>query len=282
MDGPDIVARTISNTTIPDKYGNSWQYNSRSDRHSKVACWAVLFEMLERSGMLRSHVTTGKVVFGVNHEMRDFSTGRKKDLDLVLARPASPPSSDSPTLADLAERWQVTLTGGQRARLAGLPVALQGPVGSVLVALEAKACMTAHIKALPRLYDELSSSHLTVHGASEQALAGGFVMINASPDFRSSDLNRRNVATEGALISMHSQPYWAERTVAKIAELPRRSRTGQNGFDAIGVVVVRMRNDGSRVEAVNGPPGPPTGHVLHYESLVNRLVHQYDVTFAHI
>ena len=37
--------------------------------------------------------------------------------------------------------------------------------------------MTAHTRALPRLYDELNSSHLCVHGASRQALAIGFVVI---------------------------------------------------------------------------------------------------------
>jgi uncharacterized RmlC-like cupin family protein len=43
---------------------------------------------------------------------------------------------------------------------------LTAEVGAVLIALEAKACMTAHVKALPRLYDELNSSHQCVHGSS--------------------------------------------------------------------------------------------------------------------
>src|ERR1700722_14571492 len=38
----------------------------------------------------------------------------------------------------------------------------------------AEAAMTAFIRALPRLYDELNSSHLCTHGASRQALAVGY------------------------------------------------------------------------------------------------------------
>ena len=72
-----------------------------------------------------------------------------------------------------------------------MPVAFEGPVGSVLMAMEAKACMTEHSKAGPRLYDELNSSHGIVHGASANALAVGFVMINAAHTFVSPDRNRR-------------------------------------------------------------------------------------------
>src|SRR4051812_8165940 len=152
-----------------DEWGNLWQYHSQSDRHSKAACWAVAFDLLRHSSLVRKHVADEKVVFGVNHSMVDFKTNRPKKLDLVIARPAtSPPAQSSDTLLTLAERWHLQLTKHERALLADLPTARVAPVGSVLVALEAKAAMTAHTKALPRLYDELNSSHVTVHGASEQ------------------------------------------------------------------------------------------------------------------
>ena len=83
MDGPEILARTMTATRIPDQFGNLWQYHPRSDRHSKVACWAAFFDLLGTSALLHRHVAEGKVIFGVNHTMRDFKTRRKKDLDLV-------------------------------------------------------------------------------------------------------------------------------------------------------------------------------------------------------
>ncbi len=67
--------------------------------------------------MLRSHVAAGKVVLGVNHTMTDFATGRKKDLDLVIARPASPVPAGSPTFAALADRYGIVLEDAERAVL---------------------------------------------------------------------------------------------------------------------------------------------------------------------
>src|SRR5205085_2044407 len=84
MLGESILVRSISATRIKDTLGNVWQYHSRSDRHSKVACWVVLFDLLQTCPLLCEHVAAGKVVFGINHEMRDYKQNRKKNLDLVL------------------------------------------------------------------------------------------------------------------------------------------------------------------------------------------------------
>ena len=51
------------------------------------------------------------------------------------------------------------------------------------MALEAKACMTEFGKARPRLYDELNSSHLTIHGDTNSAIAAGFALVNAAESF---------------------------------------------------------------------------------------------------
>lgn len=284
MDGPSILARTLSRPGKPDRYGNTWQYHSRSDRHSKIACWCILFEALQRSHTLRHHVEVGAVVFGVNQEMRDYRTNRTKDLDLVLATPGSSAltTAHPVTLADLAVRWSIRLSEEQQQTLADLPRIVEGPTGVVLAALEAKACMTAHIKALPRLFDELNSSHATVHANTGSALAVGFAMVNASDRFISPDRNKFDLSEHDPAISTHNQPRWAERTLNKLEELPRRSRPGEEGFDAFGIVVVDMVNDGSPVRVVEGPPAPQPADVWHYDQMIRRVVHAYDTQFAHI
>ena len=280
VDGAEILVASLQRALIVDKYGNNWQYHSRSDRHSKVACWGIAFDLLQASSLLRRHVADGKVVIGVNHTMRDFATGRKKDLDLVLARPADP-IDESVTLAGLAQHYDIELTGEQRRRLTELPDCPVGPVGAVLVALEAKATMTAHIRALPRLYDELNSSHLCVHGASKQALAVGFVMVNASDIFASSDMNKGDLS-QGLNFTTEPQPRSVERVLAKVAEIPRRSNVRDNGFDGIGVVVVRGRNDGAPYTLETAAPAPQPGDPFHYDSMIARMANEYDTTFASI
>ncbi|HEU5371780.1 MAG TPA: hypothetical protein VFU51_05270 [Gaiellaceae bacterium] len=125
-----------------------------------MACWAVLFDLLQQSALMKKHAVQGKIIFGVNHKLTDFHTGKEKDLDLVIARPDGEPTAR--TLADLASDYHVVLDAAAQAKLHSLPSVYRAPVGAVLVALEAKAAMTEHVKALPRFYDELNSSHQIV------------------------------------------------------------------------------------------------------------------------
>jgi hypothetical protein len=285
MDGPEILTRSMSATRIPDQFGNRWQYHPRSDRHSKIACWAAFFDLLNTSMLLRTHVTDGKVIFGVNHTMQDFKTRRKKDLDLVIARPGTeePDSvTRDRTLRSLAFHYGVILTEAQADRLDELPNARSGPVGSVLVALEAKACMTKFASSRPRLYDELNSSHLTIHGASAQAAAAALVMVNVSPEFISPDRNKVNLKGRQPDIMPFRQPEGAASIVEKVAEIPRRSGPREEGFDSIGVVMVYCRNDGSEITVVRDAPAPTPSDDFHYDQMIRRLGHIYDSWFQHI
>lgn len=146
------------------------------------------------------------------------------------------------------------------------------------MALEAKACMTAHQRALPRLYDELNSSHLTVHGASDQAIAVGFTMVNIAKDYLSPDLNKKNRATDPEW-SHHNQPRDAGLAVDKIKQLPRRAKVGDVGYDALSIVVVDMPNDGSPVTLVKTPPAPRIGDIYDYDTMLARLSAIYATRF---
>lgn len=283
MHGPDILARFLSVPGPADKYGQHWQYNSRSDRHSKVGCWGVAFDLLAQSSLMRTHAETGKIVLGVNHEMRDFHTNREKVLDLVIARPASPVPDDAQTFRGLVDQYGIQLDLNEATALAALPDIKVAPVGAVLVALEAKATMTAHVKSLPRLYDELNSSHLAIHGASSQALAIAYVQVNNATSFLSSVINSERLS-EGLApkTSVHRQPADTLRVLEKVAQMPRRSGKAGHGFDAIGVTVLDFANDGGPVDVVTSAPAPQPGSNFHYDGMVVRMANEYDATFAHI
>jgi hypothetical protein len=269
----------MSTPRVRDNAGRLWQYHSRSDLHSKVACWGVLFDLLGQSSLLRAHAAAGKVIFGVNFEMRDFANDRGKKLDLVVARPAGESSKSDKTLDALATAWSVELDPMQRGKLGGLPKLREGVVGAVLVALEAKAAMTAHTKARPRLYDELNSSHQAIHGASRQALAVGFVMVNVSPTFISPG---RQVPGRPDVVSVHSQPRDAEGVTAKVREIPRRVGPVSTGFDGLAIVAIDCANDGTPVTILTGPPAPRPGEIYHYDTMITRVANEYDTTFASI
>ncbi len=281
MNGPQVITETLSAERPFGASGAMYQYHSRSDHHSKVTCWAIAFDLLSTSGLLRKHVDEGKVTIGINHTMSDFNLNKKKDLDLVIARPSEQQVGVplGVSLGDLAMRYQVRLTPDQRAAFDQLPVVRSAPVGSVLVALEAKACMTEHGKAGPRLFDELNSSQRTVHGAADHAVAVGLAMVNIAPTFVSP--GRQSVHSE-QVVTRHRQPEAAALVIDRLEDLPRRSTPGTDGFDALGIMVVDLRNDGSPVTIWTNPPAPGPGDVHTYEAMVMRAASLYDYRFGTI
>lgn len=283
LHGPDILIRSMSTPHPRGNEGELWQYHSRSDLHSKVACAGVFLDLMMTSALLREHVRAGQVVVGVNHPMRDFVNNKKKNLDLVIARPGTDPDlGKARAMPYFFERWAVQLDDEQRALFKSMPIAYEGPVGSVLVAMEAKACMTEHSKAGPRLYDELNSSHGIVHASSANALAVGFVMINAAETFVSPDRNRRLREGESREATVHRQPQALNAALRAVGQLPRRSDASARGYDGLGIVVVDAPNDGTPVQLVTDPPAPQPGDNLHYDSMLRRVAGEYDSTFRRI
>lgn len=286
MLGPAIITRSIERSSIFDGFGNSWQYNSRSDRHSRIACWAIMFDLLQHCPLLRAHAESGTVGFGINHEMRVFKTNKKKKLDLVICTPREEeqkPGKKTPrtvTFATHAATCGITLTDEESHILSGLPLLKKVPVGTVLLALEAKATMTAHTKARPRLHDELDSSHSTVHGATDHAIAAGLLMVNVAPRFISNDQNKRAITPESATWNAAPQPEAAAGTMETVREIPRRTRSGEHGFDAFGIIAVDFKNDGGPVAVWHGPPAPAIADADHYANMIGRISALYASKFS--
>jgi hypothetical protein len=287
MRGPEILVRTMSKPRqLKPSHPCPWQYHPRSDHHSKVACWGILFDVLLSSHLLREHVEQGLVAFGINHKMVDHTNNRPKNLDLVLCRPdasSSPTKASARTsFASLAKKFGLELSEDDSKALASLPTLYRMPVGSVLMAVEAKAAMTEFGKARPRLYDELASSHIVVHGDTDAAIAVGFAMVNGSDSFVSPTKNPCIAWGAPMVASTHDQPTQLKLTIEKIRSLPRRESVGRPGFDAIAAVAVSCRNDlTTPVRHIDDPAegAVPNGDVLAYSTMINRVVGIYASRF---
>ncbi len=228
-----------------------------------------MFDLLVQSALLREHVSAGKVVFGLDHKMQDFQANRSKNLDLVIARPHESGWSKQRAprrFSELPDLYDMVLTARQQEMLAGLPDPIEGEVGAVHLALEAKACMTAFSKSYPRLYDELNSSHAVIHGASNRALAVGLAIINTATEF---------VSPVGAR-NHHRQPQAALGAIEKVEQLPRRSGDEGAGYDGLGIILVDLINDGSPV-TLSAEPRVPANY--DYDRMILRIANEYDVRF---
>lgn len=295
MFGPEILVRTLSRPTAGTgsskfRHGNSWQYHSRSDRHSKIACWGVVFDLMRHCPLLRDHAESGRVGVGINHEMSDFRNQKKKNLDLVICT-AAPKAvlggsksgrAHAADFASLASVYGIQLSAAEQSALTSLPRLGFSGVSSVLVATEAKAAMTAHQKARPRLHDELTSSHQTIHGDNNDAIAAGIVMINDAATFISSGFNDCDLSKNPPRITLH-KPGVANLVLEGLSKLQYRSRIGDDGFDALGVVIVDCKNDGSPITRVTAsPPAPDSASDFDYARFIRRLAQLYATRFARI
>lgn len=238
-----------------------------------------MLDLLQHCALLRQHVAAERVFFGINHEMRDFQQNRKKDLDLVLCTGADIPNARAKTFTDMGGHYGIDLTAQEKNLLDGLPILRRAPVGAVLVALEAKACMTEHGKARPRLYDELNSSHLTIHGNTDGAIAAGLVVVNHAVRFISPN---KNATGSPWSWNNHIQPNDTARIIEKISELPRRAAVGREGFDALAVLTLDCANDGSPVRLITAAPAAQPGDALHYDTMIHRMAQAYATRFAQI
>lgn len=285
MRGPEIIARTIS---VPRPTGTAkrvLQYHPQSDYHSKVCCWAIMFDLLRCSDLLQRHAEEGRVSFAINRKMNNWNTGQTKNLDLVVARAPKEEldtKQKAVSLVEVAAKLKLQLSDADVMELRTLPASPLGVSGSsVLIALEAKAAMTEHSKAQARLFAELAASHSVIHGDSHNALAVGFAMVNSAERFISPEKQDGSVLD----YNRHKQPADTVGVIEKLKELPRRPGPLSNhpGFDAFGILVVDLVNDSnSPMTIVTGPPAPPPENDFNYDRMITRTVHLYDSNFGHI
>ncbi len=273
MRGPAILARSMSVATKRGKDATAWQYHSRSDTHSKIACWTVLFDLLLECDVLRRNADAGLIGFGINHVMVGPIN---KTLDLVLTVvPPARPRRVRGTFAQLADRYAIPLTDEERTALDGLPVVEQDAsddVSEVAVALEAKACMTEHLKSIPRLHAEILATGYLARKASPRCITVSYSMVNAADSF---------VSPGGkGMVNRHTQPEDARRVVQMLGTALPLARDIEIGFDVIGVTVVECRNDGSPVTVLSRPPAPSTAEHYHYERMIRSLCGEYRSRFS--
>lgn len=269
MLGPDILARTISAPTARGKSTKAWQYHSRSDSHSKVACWTVLLDLLLECDVLRSAAAQGRIGFAINHVMVGPIN---KTLDLVLTRvPPARHVAARRSFTDLAQQYGIVLEESERSALASLPQLEQereDDVSEVVLALEAKACMTEHVKSLPRLHAEILATGYLAKRAVPRCILASYSLVNAAPFF---------VTPSGmGKINQHNQPSDAAQVVRMLSTaVPRIGDSSGFGFDAIGLTVLECRNDGSPVILLDKAPAPSGSEHVNYGRMVRSLCSEY-------
>jgi len=84
------------------------------------------------------------------------------------------------------------------------------------------------------------------------------------------------------IVSRHNQPKDLQSVAAKLMELPRRARPGEEGFDAFAIAVVDCANDGRPVTASSFAGAASMPGIYDYAQTIGRLGHLYATRFGSI
>lgn len=274
MRGPAILAQTMSVATSRGSAARAWQYHSRSDNHSKLACWTVLFDLLVECDVIRRHAAEGRLGFAINHVMVG-PINKTLDLVLTVVSP-SRPAAGRRRFSELGEKYGVVLSDADQAALDGITDIeedLAADVSEIAVALEAKACMTEHLKSLPRLHAEVLATGYLAKQASPECITVSYSLVNAAPTF---------MTPSGAgKVNVHAQPSDAQRVVTMLSTAIPMVRDGLGfGYDVIGVSVIDCRNDGTPVSISTGAAAPGSQDHVHYERMIRAICAAYRNKFA--
>ena len=104
-------------------------------------------------------------------------------------------------------------------------------------------------------------------------------MVNIAERFVSPIKNPKTMA-KAIVWNRHRQPEAAQSVIKMIADIPRRTKLGDTGYDALAIVVVECLNDDiTPVELVEDSPAPTSGSAFHYSSMIERIAHIYTTRF---
>ena len=134
-------------------------YNPRSNKHSNALGEAIVADLIRHCPKIAERAASGHLVYSLNF---DLIHGQSQwNVDLVLGAP--PPGTPSPANSLIR----------------------QSDPATVHAAVELKSVMTEHRKAVKNRKRDFEAHHDHVHRYSSGAIAGGVMVVNAAPTFKS-------------------------------------------------------------------------------------------------
>ena len=267
MLGPEILARTLSVPTQRGRGRRTWQYHPRSDVHSKIACWTLLLDSLLSCDALYDDARAGRIGFAINYLMVGPIN---KTLDLVLLRvPRNRPRAARRSFLEVGLQDGIVLTAAEMDLISDLDAVFEDTredVSEVAVAVEAKACMTKHIGALPRLHAEILATGYLAKRAAPQCTVVSYTLVNAASSF---------LSKSGAELIRQPDSAAAVLRMLESAVPLCRDHHGLLGYDAVGALSIECRNDDSPVILASGAGAPSTTSQIHYERMLRQICAAY-------
>lgn len=223
-------------------------YHPRSDKHSNALSEAIASDLVLTCPLIAQRAASGEIVYDLNFDLV-YGTATW-NVDLVVGTP--PPGTGPPP--------------------AGQSI-LRATPSTVQIAVENKAVMTEHRKAIKNRKRDLESHHSHVHNYSNAAIAAGTLVINASPTFQS--------PLRQTLTTHRNLPTLLQHCMHEAAAISVRGGPTGAGLDAKSVLMVCTDNVNLSATAYyTAPPAPKVGDPMHYDSFIQRICAEYTIRFS--
>ena len=222
-------------------------YHPRSNKHSDALAEAIVHDLVSLCPPIAERSAAGQLVYDLNFRLVYDNSEWNTDLAIGIPPPATAPPDDGPIR--------------------------RTPPSTIQIAIELKSVMTEHRKAVKNRKRDFEAHHKHVHNYSNSAIAGGVMVVNASPTFRSplrpEVTIHRNV---GSLVA---------HCIREMRNVSMRTSPSSDGLDAKAAVVVTVDNVAWPTAAyVTSAPAPAVGDPMHYDAFIQRLCAEYTVRFA--
>jgi len=223
-------------------------YHPRSNKHSDALARAIVRDLRSQCSAISSHATAGTLCYSLNFDLR--AGPAQWNVDLVLGSPARPTHEGEPSDAPG-----------------------ECPPARVRVAIEIKSVMTEHHKAVKNRKRDLEAHHEHVHNYDSEAIAGGVLVINASPRFRSPLRDEPTIHRDPAALVGHC--------LTELRSVSRRGGSTGYGLEAVCAIVVDHDNiDLNNSHAVTARFGVSPGDPLSYDHFLVAICDAYERRFG--
>lgn len=224
-------------------------YHPRSDKHSNALAQAIINDLVRHCSAISAKAALGALVYDLNVTLMAGTS--EWNVDLVLGPPA----------------LEATSVPGARVAIARAAPSI------IEIAIELKAVMTEHRKAVKNRKRDLEAHHEHVHNYKQNAIAGGVLIVNAADHFKSP----LRIAP-----TVHRNPdALVEYCLNELRAVAGRGGSRGYGLDAKCGIVVRMDNLAlASTEYVRKPPAPLVGDPLHYDSFIRTICDEYGQRFS--
>lgn len=222
-------------------------YHPRSDKHSNCLSQCIVDDLIEHCPTIRQHAAKGEIVYDLNFTL---VTGTATwNVDLVLGQPSP----------------------GQHIVQPGAQISRTRP-STVQIAIEIKAVMTEHRKAVKNRKRDFEAHHDHVHRYDQRTIAGGLLIVNGAATFKSP---LRLGITE------HRQPdSLVKHCVEEMRAVAQRNQINGIGLDAKAVIVVDVNNQNiESARYLSSGASPPVGDPMHYDAFIQKICGLYRERF---